>query len=383
MSAHGVALAREFCPDLDGARLEAQLDRNHGGKVAGWARKSGLSPVAILDFSASINPLGPPASARQAFLKSFGDISHYPDSYGWELKQALAVRHGMDPAEILLGNGSTQLIYLLCAALRPRKGMIVAPAFSEYANALMLASAAVQFLPLCAEEGFELSIERLIDTWEKDCDMIFLATPNSFTGRLVPRREIAQLANLARAKKTLLVVDEAFIDFAEEESVKALVHQNPYLILLRSLTKFYSLPGLRIGYLLAEDKRIRQLAAYQEPWAVNTPASRVACACLNDSHFTPNTVRWLARERHFLATRLARILRVFPSKANFLLACIEKEVGDAFELSGFLSRRGILIRTCGSLAGLDKRYFRVAVRRRQDNLRLITALEEWTSLSKT
>src|SRR5690606_19295060 len=126
MSGHGDSLARDFRPAVDRARL---IDRTHGGDVERWARSAGVEPCEIVDFSASINPLGPPHAARKAFIESYGEISRYPDPYGDKLKSALAKRHEMTPAEVLVGNGSTQLIYLLCAALRPRKALIVGPAF--------------------------------------------------------------------------------------------------------------------------------------------------------------------------------------------------------------------------------------------------------------
>jgi threonine-phosphate decarboxylase len=381
MSGHGDALARDFHAPGDRARLEPRLDRSHGGDVERWARSAGIEPGELLDFSASINPLGPPAAARQAFMKSYADLSRYPDPYGGKLKQALATRHRMRPQNILIGNGSTQLIYLLCTALRPRKALVVGPAFSEYSNALALAGADIRMLPLCADDGFQFSTERLTAAWEKDCDIVFLATPNSVTGRLIPKTEMEKIARLALTRKSFVVVDEAFIDFVEAESVKALVRQNPYLIVLRSLTKYYALPGLRLGYLLSEASRVTQLAAYQEPWSVNGPALTVAPACLQDANFTAKTERWLEGERRFLADRLHAIpgLHTFASRTNFLLVKIERPGATASQLHSFLLSRNILIRDCASFAGLGGDYFRVSVKRRKDNRLLLAALYEWTN----
>jgi threonine-phosphate decarboxylase len=379
MSGHGDALARDFRSAIDVTRLELRLDRTHGGDVERWALRVGIEAAELVDFSASINPLGPPAQARRAFIKSFADVSRYPAPYGDKLKEALATRHGMSPREILIGNGSTQLIYLLCAALRPRKAVVVGPAFSEYANALALAGADARMLPLPAEDGFHFSTERFIAAWKKDCDMLFLATPNSVTGRLIPRADIEKLARAALARRSFVVVDEAFIDFVETESVKTLVRQNPYLIVLRSLTKYYALPGLRLGYLFGETSRVAQLAVYQEPWSVNGPALNVALACLNDPSFASRTERWLEREREFLTKRLNAIqgLRPFPSQANFLLVKIERSGVDALQLRSFLMTKKILIRNCVSFTGLDASYFRVSVKRRKENKTLVDAVQEW------
>ena len=380
MSGHGDSLARDFRAAGADARLAPQLDREHGGDVQAQARRAGLEAGDILDFSASINPLGPPASARRAFIQSYGEIPRYPDPHGEQLKAALVKRHGMKAAEVLVGNGSTQLIYLLCAALRPRTALVVGPAFSEYANALTLVGTNIHAFSLAAA-GFRFSAERLMAAWGKNCDMVFLATPNSVTGQLIPRMEIAKIARAALTRKSLVVVDEAFIDFVEEESVKTLVRRNPYLIVLRSLTKYYALPGLRLGYLFAAASRVAQLAVYQEPWSVNGPALNVALACLNDARFTTKTNRWWEREKRFLFRRLAETegFHPLPSSSIFLLVKIDKRSGDALQLQSFLLRKQMLIRACDSFAGLGADYFRVAVRRQSDNQRLLAALKEWAA----
>jgi threonine-phosphate decarboxylase len=382
MSGHGDSLARDFRPTGDRARLAPHLDRTHGGNVDAWARSSGVEVGELLDFSASINPLGPPSSAREAFVESYVEILRYPDPYGDKLKEALAERHGMSPAEILIGNGSTQLIYILCAALRPRNALIVGPAFSEYANALTLIGAKVASFNLSPDNGFHFSTKRLSAAWDKDCDIVFLATPNSVTGQMIPKVEIEKVAHIALARKTILVIDEAFVDFVETESIKALVRRNPYLIVLRSLTKYYALPGLRLGYLLGETGRVAELAPYQEPWSINGPALNVALACLKDSSFATKTERWLERERKFLFERLTALEGLHPlaSRTNFLLVKIERSHGDALRLRSFLLQKNILIRACDTF-GLGVNYFRIAIKQRKDNQRLLAALTEWTSLS--
>ena len=336
----------------------------------------------IVDFSASISPLGPPASARKAFINSYNKISRYPDPYGETLKRALANRHGLQSAEVLVGNGSTQLIYLLCAALRPRTALIVDPAFSEYANALALAGAKIRSISLTLDSGFQFSRKELFAAWEKDCDILFLATPNSVTGQLIPKAEIENIARHALIRKSFVVIDEAFIDFVEHQSVKMLARRNPFLIVLRSLTKFYGLPGLRLGYLIGEAGRVAQLANYQEPWSVNGPAMSVALACLEDRGFAAKTEHWLEGERKFLFNRIRTVqgLHPYPSNVNFLLVKLAKYGVDALELRSFLLHKKILIRACNTFPQLGGNYFRVAVRRRKDNRRLLAALREWTLL---
>jgi len=375
MSRRSDPLARDLRAIIDRAHL---VDRTHGGDVERWAQNAGIKTSEILDFSASINPLGPPTTARKAFIESYDAISRYPDPYGDHLKRALARRHGMDPAEILIGNGSTQLIYLLCAALRPRTALIVGPAFSEYSNALTLAGARIHPASLSADNGFSFSLQEFLAAWETDCDIVFLATPNSVTGQLIPKAEIVKIADFALTRKSFVVVDEAFIDFVEDESLKTKVRGNANFVILRSLTKYYGVPGLRLGYLFGDARRVERLAVHQEPWSVNGPALKVALACLEDVDFIEKTSRWLEGERKFLYTRLAALqdLHPLPSKTNFLLVRIDDRLADAFALRAFLLRQNILIRVCDTF-GLGGAYFRVAIRRRQENLRLVAALAEW------
>lgn len=284
----------------------------------------------------------------------------------------------MDPVAVLLGNGSTQLIYLLCAALRPRVALIVTPAFSEYANALNLAGATIRTFPLSATEDFHFSLSAFLKTWDKGCNLVFLARPNSVIGQLIPKSEIEVIANAALTKKSTVVVDEAFIDFAEAESIKHLVRSNPYFFVLRSLTKFYGIPALRLGYLLGAQSSIERLAVFQEPWSVNGPALNVARACLTDIGFTARTQHWLESERKFLNERLQALegLRPYTSDANFLLVQIKQAGADARALRAFLLKQRMLIRVCDSF-GLGVSYFRIAIRRRQENRRLIAALAQW------
>ena len=287
----------------------------------------------------------------------------------------------MQAQELLLGNGSTQLIYLLCRALRPRDAVIVGPAFSEYANVLKLVNSKIRVISLDAESGFEFSSEKFLAASQPNEELTIITTPNSVTGRLIPRAEIEKIVRSARVRRKFIVVDETFIDFVETHSVKELVRDNPYLVVMRSLTKYYALPGLRIGYLLGNAQRMEQLAAYLEPWSVNAPAQKVAAVCLDDKGFRSKTESWLKKERAFLSQELSALkaFYVYESVTNFLLVRIEHDQGDARKLRSFLLGKKILIRSCESFTSLGPRYFRIAVRRRKENRRLLAVLREWSA----
>jgi len=256
----------------------------------------------------------------------------------------------------------------------------VVPAFSEYDNALKITGTEIQPYFLLPEHEFQLPIQEFIDRWGHGLEMVFLANPNSVTGRIVPRQKMEEIIRIALNRRVFLVVDEAFMDFAEPESIKDCIQENPYLIVLRSLTKYYALPGLRIGYLLAQSRTVKLLGLHQEPWSVNGPAQRVALACLEDTTFGSKTSRWLERERTYLLNAIADLagLRTFPSQVNFVLVRLEGVKTNALDLRRFLLQRKTLIRACDTFLGLGRNYFRVAVRVRKDNTQLIRGIRDFS-----
>lgn len=267
---------------------------------------------------------------------------------------------------------------ILSLAYCGRAALVLGPAFSEYANALSLSGAKVRLLSLDATNDFQFSSEAFLRAWA-DNDIAVITTPNSVTGRLIPRGDVVELARFARMNEKLLVVDETFIDFVETQSIKALVHDNPFLIVVRSLTKYYGLAGLRVGYLISCLRRIQSLTDHLEPWSVNAPALEVAAACVKDASFRSRTECWLKREKDFASRGLKALKPLQPhdSVTNFLLVRIDTAHGDAPELRSFLLGKHLLIRCCDTFAGLGARYFRIAVRRRKENQLLLDALTEW------
>jgi threonine-phosphate decarboxylase len=331
----------------------------------------------VVDFSASINPLGMPPSARAAYRQALANIVHYPEPYAESLTHALAQYHDLDPSEILVGNGSTQLIYLCARVLAPRRVLLVAPLFSEHAAAFRTAGATVDYFRL-RPPAFVLELERLACALaEGSPDALVLTNPNSPTGAVMARTQLEELTRMCRKTKTRLLVDETFIDWQEEESIKQSAVRNHHVILFRSLTKFFALPGLRVGYLIAHQTMIERMRARFEPWSVNTVAQEVGKACLQDQRFIERSRAFLSRERAWLFAQLRVIpgLRVFPSQANFFLAQLLRQEMTARDLVNTLARDKLLIRSCDNFVGLGIQFFRVAVRRRSANRRLLAALQ--------
>ena len=352
------------------------IAHEHGGNVFAVARSLGIPPEKIIDFSASINPLGMAPGVREALAACVDRLLHYPDKGATELKQSLAAYHGVDAAEIAVANGSTELIHLLPRVFGGQKGLIVAPAFAEYALALERSGWQIDYFTLPAAENFALSLPQLEAKLGAGYDMLFICNPGNPTGTLIPKRDVERVIELCRNCGTFLVLDEAFIDFCEEESAKHLIRQGERAVLLRSMTKFFAIPGLRLGYAVGAARAIEAIVSQQDPWSVNTAAQVAGIASLGDADYCRRNRESIGRERERMAAGLAAIpgMRVFAARANYLLAEIVGEGLSAPQLRGRLAQEGILIRDCSNFQGLDGRYFRVAVRRREENDLLIESL---------
>ncbi|WP_129124596.1 threonine-phosphate decarboxylase CobD [Geomonas oryzae] len=352
------------------------IPHEHGGNVFAVARDLGLAPEQLLDFSASINPLGMAPGVREALTESFERLLHYPDKGATELKLALAAYHGCAPDEIAVGNGSTELIHLLPRVFSGRRALVVAPAFAEYALALERAGWQTDYFNLSPDDGFSLLVDALKERLRQGYDMLFICNPGNPAGNLVPKGEVAGIVDACRESGTFLVLDEAFIDFCEAESAKELVRHAPRAVLLRSMTKFFGIPGLRLGYALGRPETIAEIAAQQDPWNVNTAAQVAGIASLAASEYCRRTRSYIDAERVRFAAALSGLpgLEVFPARANYLLVRLTREGMTAGQLREALKGKGILIRDCSNFQGLDGGYFRVAVRLAEENDLLVKCL---------
>jgi len=350
------------------------IAHEHGGNVFAIARTLGVPPEKIMDFSASINPLGMAPGVRDALAGCLDRLLHYPDKRATELREALAAYHGVSADEIAVANGSTELIHLLPRVFGGKRGLIVAPAFAEYALALERSGWEIDYLTLASGDDFALPLPRLQEKLGQGCDMLFVCNPGNPTGALIPKPQMERVIELCRESGTFLVLDEAFVDFCEAESAKHLIRQSERAILLRSMTKFFAIPGLRLGYAVAAARTIEAVAALQDPWSVNTAAQVAGMASLADAGYCGCSRDYIDGERERLAADLAAIpgLKVFPARANYLL--VEMPGGGAAQLRERLVQKGMLIRDCGNFQGLDGRFFRVAVRLRAENELLVESL---------
>ena len=350
----------------------------HGGNLVWAAAMAGCPPEAILDFSASISPLGPPNSAIAAIYSQIGNLRHYPEPDYSHLRLALGRFHQLAPEWILPGNGSAELLTLAGRELAQLSATkLITPAFSDYYRTLTAYNAKILEFPLSLGSG-EWGLG--INSASSPCASsgLLLNNPHNPTGRLFSREAILPYLE----QYALVVVDEAFMDFVPpdaEQSLIGVVQDYPNLVVLRSLTKFYSLAGLRLGYAIAHPDRLSQWQSWRDPWPVNTLAAAAAVAAIQDQEFQELTWKWLTPARNQLFQGLASIpgLQPLEGAANFLL--VESQQSSLQIQKKLLQHHQILIRDCQSFKELGDRFFRVAVLCESDNQRLLTALHSITN----
>lgn len=327
-----------------------------------------------MDFSANINPLGLPPQVKREVFKDFASILHYPDPEAKGIKRKIAQYWGIEEENILMGNGSVELIYLIMLTYRPRKVLIPSPTFSEYERAVKEFGGTPQFLRLREREGFRLNHDGLSNI--REFEAIFICNPNNPTGNLLFEKP-QEVENLPGK---LMVVDEAFMDFLPQEKDYTLIWKavkNKYLIVLRTFTKMFALPGLRIGYLVAHKEIVSKLKGHQLPWSVNSLAQIAAEAVLEAKEHIRKTREFIEKERKFLFRELGRVkgLMPYPSVTNFLLVSIEKNNMTASSLAKKLLKYGILIRDCSNFRSLSNKFIRIAVRAHGENVCLLKHLK--------
>lgn len=356
-------------------------DYQHGGGVHQAAAELQRPLAELLDFSASINPLGMPATVRAAAVAALDVAIHYPEIHAESLVTALAAYHHLDPRHFLPGNGSTPLFTLFARTLRPRRALVVRPAFSEYQRAMEIAGTEIDVFDLAPEENFTLDVGRLLQQVTPATELLLLANPGNPSGARIEAATILTLAQALR-EQALVAVDEAFIDFSPDASILRAVATQPNLYIFRSMTKFYAIPGLRIGYLAGPINGISRLQKEAEPWALSTVAIAAAQAALAATEYSAESLRLIPQLRAQLADGLCALgLHVYPSAANYLLLRLTATRAD--EIARALRQEGILLRSCSNFPPLDGRYLRVAVRTADENAHLIAALTRFFSQPST
>lgn len=370
-----------------------ELNYGHGGDI--------YSRNIEMDYSANINPLGLPRAVREALLEAVAGKSCevYPDSRCGGLRQALSDFHGVKKDWIICGNGAAELIFGLASACGGKPGLVLAPAFSEYSQALSASGCGIQSFFLSEEGGFQVNTEQLsacIDGAKAagvPYGVVFLCNPNNPTGLPLKKEQILRTAEACERAGSLLVVDECFCDFLEnpeEYSVVPFLGQYPHLFVLKAFTKLYAMAGLRLGYgLCSNEPLLGRLYEGRQPWSVSGLAQKAGIAALSQKDYVRESKAVIKEERQYLAQELAKLgFRVYPGQANYLFFkdvlsedalpenASSEDVSTKFDqmkasekgwLYDALLDGGVLIRSCANYSGLDNTFYRICVKMRPEN----------------
>ncbi len=372
------------------------MSKIHGGNIFQFAHEQRIKPYEVIDFSANINPLGPSQRGLDALNNQLRYISHYPDATNDDVLNAIADTYGMDKNQIIVGNGAAELLYAICRLPGYTGAFVPAPGFSEYKEALEASNIPVRdifYRPREDDNGkpyFEVPYLAL-ETFAAELKgqdgriIVFLGNPNNPDGTLLDKAHIRTVATMLKDANSLLVIDESFIDFVgneplrdNDQSMRSIINEFDNIIVVHSFTKFYAVPGLRIGAAFGNKKLISHLHQYIPSWSVNTLAQAYTEAALNDVDYIKRTKQELNEERAFMYSALDAIegITVYPPSANFILFKVNHEGITANTINENLKRDNMIVRNCDTYVGLNNQWVRIAIKDHDTNIKLVEKLTD-------
>ena len=390
------------------AEKETKMDF-HGGNIYKIFREKNIKE--ILDYSSNINPYGIPESLKKRITENLEILERYPDPDYIELRQKLAHLNKVDMSNIILGNGATEIIFLFMKVINPKKILIAAPTFGEYERAVKAMKRVenssilgnsdkkkddenscgkqkikIEYFELKENDDFKLNIHNLKNELEKKYDLLIMCNPNNPTGKFLKLDETEEILKECNKYNTKLFIDEAFIDFLKDGMKESIINtkENRYnLFVTRAFTKFFAIPGLRLGYGIYFDKKLeKRISEKKEPWSVNNIAEMAGLTVLDDTKYIEETLKWIEEEKIYMYEKLNKIpgIKVYETEVNFITGKIdEKLFSEGLNvkiLREKMLEQGILIRDASNFNFLDERFFRLAIKNRKNNNRVIETLKK-------
>jgi threonine-phosphate decarboxylase len=351
----------------------------HGGQMQGIAERFNVPATALLDFSANINPDGPPEtvwSALRAALEDRAVLTAYPDLEERSLREAIAEAVGVGAEQVAVANGFAPMLDAALKAFAARRCLLPVPCFGEYRRGLEAAGVSVVTFALRAEDGFRYEMDALQrQVVEGACDCVLLANPQNPSGAVCGRAEMLEFLTWAAGRGVRVLLDEAFVDYVPGESVTARVVGLSGVVVFRSVTKFYAVPGLRVSYAVGSAGTAAELREWMAPWAITTMAAGAVAAIVGDAAFGERTRAANERRRTGLMTGLRSLgIGIYPGAANFVLMNLADAGSPERVWERMIREHGIVLRSGATFEGLGPGHFRVAVRSDEDNGRLVRAL---------
>lgn len=347
----------------------------HGGNIDEVCRKLGIDRENIIDFSANINPLGLSGNVKKSILNSIDLVINYPDITYYNLKEEISNYENINSENLFLGNGAAECIFNVVRAIDPKNTLLLAPSFSEYEEAIKSTNSNIEYYFLKEKNKFKIDDE-ILEILTSNIDLLFICNPNNPTGVLTSKIDLEKIIKKACENNIYVVIDESFMDFVKNSykySVKELLSKYNNLVIIKSVTKFYAIPGLRIGFGITENKELlNKIDSVTMAWNVNSLASEAAISGLKDKEYIKETIEYVEKEKEYLYSNLCNIERinVFLPSVNFIFFNIDKNIN----LKEEMLKHGIIIRSCSNYYGLDNSFYRIAVRTREENEKILKVL---------
>ena len=385
-------------------KKETEMDF-HGGNIYKVFREKNLKE--ILDYSSNINPYGIPESLKKRITENLEILERYPDPDYVELREKLANLNNVNLSDIILGNGATEIIFLFMKVINPKKILIVSPTFGEYERAVKATEIPgdivslscsgdnknienkeieIEYFELKESDDFKLNIGNLKNELEKKYDLLIICNPNNPTGKFLKLDQTEEILKECNKYDTKLFIDEAFIEFLADgmkESIINTEENKKNLFVTRAFTKFFAIPGLRLGYGMYFDKELeKKISEKKEPWSVNNIAEMAGLTVLDDTEYIEKTLKWITKEKIYMYEKLNKIsgIKVYETEVNFIAGKIDEKLFseglNVKVLREKMLEQGILIRDASNFKFLDERFFRLAIKDRESNKRVIEVLRE-------
>lgn len=346
----------------------------HGGNIYRLKREG---KGELLDYSSNINPLGVPESFKKAIIENFDILEKYPDPDYVELRENIGRYNKVDVKNIIAGNGATEILFLYMKAMKPKKTLIISPSFAEYKRALESVGSEIIHYPLLEENNYNLDIENFLKE-VPPCDLVVICNPNNPTGSFISLENIKKINDVLSEKEIKLFIDEAFIEFIRGwEDMTSVLLEDKNIFVMRALTKFFAVPGVRLGYGITYDEEIiKKMEKYKEPWSVNSFADIAGKIMLWDKEYIEATENWIEEEKKWFYEESCKIenIKTFKTNVNFILVKLLKK--NSSVVRDEMINKGVVVRDASNFMFLSEQYIRLAIKNRENNIKVLQALKE-------
>lgn len=353
----------------------------HGSDLEVIAKRYHIDQESIIPYASNVNPLGISPVARQALIDNVDAIKAYPDRDYASLREAISNYCSADPDKIILGNGTSELIDLTIKTLAPKQTMIIGPAYSEYGRAAQLAGSEISTYMLKNLDDFELDVDMFLKALHESIDLLIICNPNNPTSKVITKDQMDMILERCLELNIFVMVDETYVEFVKDVhliSSIALTKKYDNLIVLRSVSKFFASPGLRLGYAITNNEDFLEEATNEKtPWNINVYAS-VAGVMFSDDHYINLTKSLIQTERNLIYSALCsrKTIKVFKPEANFVLIKLLKEDQTASDVFDYCIKRGFMIRDCTDYEGLGDKYIRFCFMKPEQNDNVVNTILE-------